>query len=67
MGVTDVDDKIIKKAKDSGKREAEVAAKYELQFFNALEKLNVRWENSDESRTQDFFNSRKWFFVDQIS
>ncbi|XP_063727098.1 probable cysteine--tRNA ligase, mitochondrial isoform X2 [Symsagittifera roscoffensis] len=42
MGVTDVDDKIIKKAKDSGKRETEVAAKYELQFFNALEKLNVR-------------------------
>ena len=42
LGVTDVDDKIIKRAMYLGKKEKEVATIYESQFFGALEQLNVR-------------------------
>jgi len=40
--ITDVDDKIIKKAKDAGKSEKEIADKYEKAFFSACKKLAVK-------------------------
>ncbi|MFA6036269.1 MAG: cysteine--tRNA ligase, partial [Candidatus Micrarchaeia archaeon] len=40
--ITDVDDKIIKKAKDAKKSEKEIADKYEKAFFSACKKLAVK-------------------------
>ena len=40
--ITDVDDKIIKKAKEAHKSEKEIADKYEKAFFSACKKLAVK-------------------------
>ncbi|CAL1291893.1 unnamed protein product [Larinioides sclopetarius] len=42
MGITDVDDKIIKKAQESGLSISEVARKYELDFFQGMAAMRVR-------------------------
>lgn len=41
MGVTDIDDKIIKRAIEDGKDFRELSKFYESEFFNDLEMLNV--------------------------
>src|SRR3989344_5187035 len=41
MNITDVDDKIIRNAKDSGKTIFDFTRPYEKSFYNDLKKLNV--------------------------
>lgn len=42
MNITDIDDKIIKRAQDSGRDWKEVSRKYEAEFWDDLQKLNIR-------------------------
>lgn len=42
MNITDIDDKIIKKGQESGTTWTEVSRKYEAEFWDDLQKLNIR-------------------------
>ena len=45
MNITDVDDKLIKKANEQGKDISEIAGNFSQAFFDDLEKLNVKKAN----------------------
>ncbi|KAL0213511.1 hypothetical protein RCL1_007137 [Eukaryota sp. TZLM3-RCL] len=42
MNVTDIDDKIILKARDTGASFSDISSKFELEYFKDMEKLNVK-------------------------
>lgn len=42
MNITDIEDKIIKRSREEGIRVDRLTAKYEKEFFNDLEKLNIK-------------------------
>jgi len=42
MGITDIDDKIIKRALENGQDYRELSRHFEAEFFTDMDKLNVR-------------------------
>lgn len=43
MNITDIDDKIIKKANESGKEFSEISREFETEFFEDMKNLNVEY------------------------
>jgi cysteinyl-tRNA synthetase len=43
MNITDIDDKIIKKANESGKSYDEISRHYETDYFTDMKNLNVEY------------------------
>lgn len=42
MNITDIDDKIIKRSEEAGTSWSEISRKYEAEFWDDLQKLNIR-------------------------
>jgi cysteinyl-tRNA synthetase len=41
MNITDIDDKIIRKANESGENFSDISRRYETDYFNDMKSLNV--------------------------
>ncbi len=67
QNITDIDDKIIKRAEEAGQEVAEVAKEFTQYFLEDVNKLNIAWKMGEQPKVSDYIEQISEYVSDLIN